>query len=1002
MRVNLLLFVCSWLLYLPVVLANQPPKLISVKPDTLKMRHAQTIHFKLSNQKADTQLSISPGGAYVRNRLKGNFNALFLTNQRLMGLGQNNQIHLYQSNKTGFTPLNTISLNKNTRNISYSNQILVSATTKKLSVHQLNDKQEIVSSISNQLNHNIEKIAHSQDSVCLLLNNNQLIQFTISTGQKIESKKLANPIQRLGIFQNKCITTTIHHTLTLWKQQNNELIEHSNYHSSSEIHQIAEHQDKIILAHDEIGFSILDLIDDRLTWLSSYNKLGKITHIAAWKNSLLVADTRGILSLFDISQSDSPLLISDFNTHEKLVDLKFDGNFAYALSSDQLMQIDFSTRSTPTISTLGVNQGGSRRSFIKDNILYVADWFSGMHLYDISKPEAIKLISSYPTPGSPKGVVVRNNIAFIADDDHGLQIADVSNPTRPKFISELPLSGLAYTMKLEDNLLFIASHRGGFHIVDVSNEKKPRLLSSFDTPGKSWALAIQSQFLFVADDDSGVLIFDIKNPAQPILVNQFNPGGFAEDIFLKDGKAYIAFFDLGLFIVDTTDPLNLVEIAKLTTPGNARGLEIVGNTLYLASWEAGIHIIDITDNSNPTLLGHYDTKGATWGLSVNNEVLYAMDWWGGVKVINVSNSKRPDLLAKYQTDGKINDIIFKNGFIYTAHGSRGLQIYDANNSLNPVWATGLDISGDSRSISLNKQQALIAAGDAGLVIVDIKNPFQVKQLSQVKTTFSTDYVQSLNSLAFVASHGGDLLIFDISQPEQPLQLQQLKAETLAIKTSKHALFLLEPNGILRKINVNKLSNTTVEQRYKIDITARHLAIKNQSVFLGTEKGKITRYNMLQNSLQSTTSYAINEMINDMHTHKNSLYITSKNNKLFVFDIEMNNKMHLQNIYPTTHEITRISVSNDGIFLAGESTIASGKLLPDINITAISDGFIAEIPKYMPLGAYNVNVSNRSGKQNTNINAFQITFPKYKSKFTMEDLKKKMQEKSFSGKAQSSQ
>ncbi len=91
----------------------------------------------------------------------------------------------------------------------------------------------------------------------------------------------------------------------------------------------------------------------------------------------------------------------------------------------------------------GVNLGGSRKVFVKNNIAYVADWFSGLHLYDIADPHLPKLISSFHTPGSPKGILVSGNYAFVGDDDYGLQIIDVKDPQNPRLVSSRLMRGLA-------------------------------------------------------------------------------------------------------------------------------------------------------------------------------------------------------------------------------------------------------------------------------------------------------------------------------------------------------------------------------------------------------------------------------------------------------------------------------------------------------------------------------------------------------------------------------
>ena len=97
------------------------------------------------------------------------------------------------------------------------------------------------------------------------------------------------------------------------------------------------------------------------------------------------------------------------------------------LSTLALLISESITVSAFTISD-PVKGGYARKLFINDHYLYLADWYSGLHIYDIAYPYKPVHLTNIHTPGSPKGIYVRDNIAYVGDDDHGLQIIDVSNP----------------------------------------------------------------------------------------------------------------------------------------------------------------------------------------------------------------------------------------------------------------------------------------------------------------------------------------------------------------------------------------------------------------------------------------------------------------------------------------------------------------------------------------------------------------------------------------------
>jgi Ca2+-binding RTX toxin-like protein len=65
------------------------------------------------------------------------------------------------------------------------------------------------------------------------------------------------------------------------------------------------------------------------------------------------------------------------------------------------------------------------------NYAYVADYYSGLQIIDISNPAAPTLKGNYDTSGGALDVQVVGNYAYVADGGDGLQILDVSDFTNP-------------------------------------------------------------------------------------------------------------------------------------------------------------------------------------------------------------------------------------------------------------------------------------------------------------------------------------------------------------------------------------------------------------------------------------------------------------------------------------------------------------------------------------------------------------------------------------------
>ncbi|MBI1195635.1 MAG: hypothetical protein GC138_07305 [Gammaproteobacteria bacterium] len=472
-------------------------------------------------------------------------------------------------------------------------------------------------------------------------------------------------------------------------------------------------------------YSVEDPSDPR--WLGSHQEVGFVGRIALQEDRLYALGENGALSVLDVGHAALPSIVSTTRLAETPVALLPEGPSVLLLSGQEIRRLDTDVR-PPVISNegldfgQGVNLGGQRRAEIRDGKLYVADWFSGVHIYDIANPASPHLISSVHTPGSPKGIILRGDLAYVADDDHGLEVIDIQDPQQPEIIDRLQTEGLGYTPVIVGDRLYLASHRGGFQVIDISEPRKPKLLSTTDTEGKAWSIRVRDNIAYIADDDDGLLFFDVSDAGKPRQIGQFSPGGAAEEVLLDGDKAYVSFFEGGLYVLDISDPKAPKQIGHIELPGNARGLELVGKRLYVACWLAGVQVVDVSDPTAPRHLTGYDTHGAAWGIRVHEGHGYVLDWWGGLSVLDLSRPDRMTALGRYPHPGLVEDSAMQGDYAYVAQGHAGLQVFDIRNTLNPTWVTGVDVP-DARQVITDDKQAYVLDGPHRILVLDIGDPF---------------------------------------------------------------------------------------------------------------------------------------------------------------------------------------------------------------------------------------------------------------------------------------
>ena len=744
------------------------------------------------------------------------------------------------------------------------------------------------------------------------------------------------------------------------------------------------------------GLVVFDVSDPRqLRWLGSHAKRGPIRGLNASADRAWVGIGERTLLSIALGNPTLPAAGDALRLDAPLVDLAAHGDIVFAATTRGVQRLDFGTPTVADISPEGVNLGGSRRGVIRDDILYVADWFSGLHLYDIRDPINPRHLGNHHTPGSSKGVTLYGDYALVGDDDRGLQIIDISNPRQPRWVSELSWEsdistlGLAYTMKRIGSTLYLADHRGGFQIIDLSDIKHPRILGALDTPGKSWAIDVSGHTAFVADDDDGLLIVDISDPARIGLTGQFNPGGHVEDVVVRDGLAYLALFDNGLFIVDVGDPVNPRPLAHLKIPGNARGITLVGDLAYVSGWESGLQIVDIHDPHAPQIIGHFDTDGAAWGSSVQGNVAYVLDWWGGIKVLDVSDPTRPAAITRYQARGILQQLRSTGHYLFAASGIGGLQVFDIRNPLNPIWASGTDLPGEALDLWQERGRTYVASGDAGVTVIDTHDPFYARVVGRLDTPGAAWLIRARNDYLFIADKHAGLLVADAREPGRPRILSRQTMTINDLWVDDDGLLIATPEGLQqlaldaagRLTPVGHFSSPGVQKiRSQADLVA--ISLSDDTVRLLRREA---------NDFIPLGRFQAHEAILDLQLNGGQLFILGARSGLMAVDISRPDTPRLTTLYPATAHHRNLLLSGNAAFLGGERHLNSVTLLADIQFTTPSGKPARlQLPNGLPSGRYHLLAIDADGQQQRLPNAFTARFGILgKKHFNLETLRQLM-------------
>lgn len=832
----------------------------------------------------------------------------------------------------------------------------------------------------------------------LLLGGNSIVVLDVHAPQQpveVSRIKLEGVAKKLGVSGERIYAAQPAFGMVIIDAHDkSQLVLAGKYALNGGVAELGVQGDIAVVGQGVSGITLLNVADPaHVKWLGSHSRLGHVEGMTHQGKNVLLWNDRAELISLDISRPALPVIAAALQGVAAQSALWLDDNTVLATSATALHRVDFSAM-PPQFSNenldsgQGVNFGGERRLFIGGDIAYVADWFSGLHLYDISTPFHPRLLSSFHTPGSAKGVVVRNGYAFVADDDHGLQVVDVHDPYHPSHAANLDTKGLAYTPKLAGNLLYLASHRGGFQIIDVSDARQPKMLADVDTPGKAWSLEVTGSTLYVADDAAGVLVYDVSDVQHPRQIGVFNPGGTAEDIVVRGDTAYAAFFDGGFYVLDISRPAQPLQIGHVATRGNARVIELKDNVAYVTDWFAGVQVIDVSNKSAPTLSGEYDTSGAAWGIAIKGDYAYVGDWWGGFTVLNIRNPNKPVLADRYQLRGAVTQVEAQGKFAYVAVENGGVQLFEMTNPLNPTWITAVEIDGDITGLCLDGPLLYVAVGtgkDRGVVLVDVSDPFQAHRIEQAMAGSGVQRLRVADNKAYISTPRG---LSQLVRGRAISVSPQYEAKINDFWVADQLIYLATDQGVT--ILDEKFS---VRLQYATAQPAKLVRSNGKTVYLyGPDLG-LSVLQLADNQLQPLSSLAFGSGWSDMTVADQVLYASGQEAELSAVNIADPRHPEMQALYPLTRAAGNIKAVNGTLLLSGNDILTALKPLPPLAVSQRSKSEIRlQLPATLPGGTYHLLSVAPDGKRNLRYNALNIEMPRYsKPDVTPEEFKALLQE-----------
>ncbi|SNZ07114.1 Uncharacterized conserved protein [Persephonella hydrogeniphila] len=410
---------------------------------------------------------------------------------------------------------------------------------------------------------------------------------------------------------------------------------------------------------------------------------------------------------------------------------------------------------------------------ILNNIIYVADYTSGVQIVDISDISNPVIINSVSTDSAyDVNIVNDKSLLIVADGASGIKIYDISSPENPSFISFFETIDTAIDIETVRNLIFVVEP-SNLQIIDISDPYNPVLKGSFTTDNSySIELSSDASKAFVADGTSGIKIIDISDPSDPQLTTSFDTDGKSFSLTLSpdETKLYVADGIAGLKVIDITNIFTPVEIGRFNTAWIAYDVVLASNNskIYISDGYAGVYIVDITDPQSPSLSGVCRTKNNAYKIDKfpDRDIVLVADMDAGIQIMDLKDVKDPYIISSLELPSYAKDIdVSSDGStVYFASGAAGLQIVDISQPANPE-ITGAAETSNAQSVILSSDNQKIYLADAldGLKIIDISNPTNPTVIKTIDTPgFAYDVALSADeTVAYVADDTQGLHIIDL-------------------------------------------------------------------------------------------------------------------------------------------------------------------------------------------------------------------------------------------------
>lgn len=287
-----------------------------------------------------------------------------------------------------------------------------------------------------------------------------------------------------------------------------------------------------------------------------------------------------------------------------------------------------------------------------DTLLWSAGLDSGVELFDVRDPAAIKRLASYKD-GRPSSHVVpwKGKVLFAHADAGSTILLERTSDSTFKPVDSIVTSEGPGSVELavSDTLVYAAIYKAGLGIYHLGENGKFERLSylALSTTG-IWSVSIKDTIAFVSLGTGGTAVVSVKDPRKPVLLKTIPIRSSTYNVFQAFAR------DTALWTIETNglvagysvrDPAAPYFLGSLKLSELLRRMALKGNLAFVTN-PSGVHVVDISVPAVPVLAGTLASQSGMIrpsGIAVTDTRVYIGNESSGITILSWSKVTKPIL-----------------------------------------------------------------------------------------------------------------------------------------------------------------------------------------------------------------------------------------------------------------------------------------------------------------------------------------------------------------------